>query len=214
MGQTAKRPLPTSNASLHEIPPFRCRRRQLGRGVVRFRFRRRTEPGYVDLGKLVPAAKGEYVEVNLSAAMLQFAAKLASHQEPEAAALIANLKHVRVNVVSLDDSNREGAIKHIEGIRRKLEADGWTQMVTVREKNDGSNVDVHVKQRGDDAIDGLVVTVIDDKGQAVLVNIVGNISADQIAKVAENLNIEPLHGMRVKLKHKAHGKDKDADDEV
>ena len=174
-----------------------------------------SEPGYVDLGKLMPAAKGDYVEVNLSAAMLKFAAKLASRQEPEAAALIGNLKRVRVNVVGLDDSNREDAIKHIESLRRKLEADGWTQMVTVREKNDGSNVDVHVKQRGDDVIDGLVVTVIDDKGEAVLVNIVGNISAHQIAKVAENLNIEPLQHVRVKMnkKHKAEKADQD-DEEV
>jgi hypothetical protein len=176
-------------------------------------FAAESEPGFVDLGKLMPAAKGDYVEVNLSAAMLKFAAKLASRQEPEAAALIGNLKRVRVNVVSLDDSNREGAIKHIEGIRRKLEGDGWTQMVTVREKNDGSNVDVHVKQRGDEVIEGLVVTVIDDKGEAVLVNIVGNISADQIAKVAENLNIEPLQHVRVKMnkKHKAEKADKDDD---
>jgi len=173
-----------------------------------------SEPGYVDLGKLVPAAKGDYVEVNLSTAMLKFAAKLASRQEPEAAALIGNLKRVRVNVVSLDDSNRQGAVEHIEGIRRKLEAQGWTQMVTVREKNDRSNVDVHVKQRDEDVIEGLVVTVIDDKGEAVLVNIVGNISADQIAKVAENLDIEPLRHVRVKMnKHKGDKADKD-DDEV
>lgn len=176
-------------------------------------FAAETEPGYVDLGKLMPAAKGDYVEVNLSAAMLKFAAKLASRQEPEAAALIGNLKRVRVNVVSLDDTNRADAIKHIEGIRRKLEADGWTQMVTVREKNDGSNVDVHVKQRGDEVIDGLVVTVIDDKGEAVLVNIVGNISADQIAKVAENLDIEPLRHVRVKMNKHKHGKDDDKDDD-
>lgn len=174
-----------------------------------------SEPGYVDLGKLMPAAKGEYVEVNLSAGMLKFVSKLAARQEPEAAALIGNLKRVRVNVVSLDDSNRQGAIDHIEGIRRKLEGQGWTQMVTVRERDDRSNVDVHVKQRGDDIIEGLVVTVIDDKGEAVLVNIVGNISADQIAKVAENLDIEPLRHVRVKMnkKHKADKADKD-DEEV
>jgi len=160
------------------------------------------EPGFVDLGKLMPAAKGEFVEVNLSPGMLKFAARMAARQEPETAELLGNLKRVRVNVVSLDDSNRAGAIEHIEGIRRKLEADGWTQMVTVREKNEGDNVDVHVKQRGDDIIEGLVVTVIDRQGQAVLVNIVGNISADQIAKVAESLDIEPLKHVRVKMKHK------------
>jgi Skp family chaperone for outer membrane proteins len=176
-------------------------------------FGAESEPGYIDLGKLVPAAKGEFVEVNLSAGMLKFAAKLAARQEPEAAALIANLRHVRVNVVSLDDSNRQGTIDHIESIRSKLAAQGWTQMVTVREKGEQSNVDVHVKQRSEDVIDGLVITVIDKRGEAVLVNIVGNISADQISQVASNLNIEPLQHVRVKMKHKA-GKDEDADDEV
>jgi hypothetical protein len=174
-------------------------------------FAAESDPGYVDLGKLAPAAKGEYVEVNLSTAMLKFAAKLAARQEPEAAALIANLKHVRVNVVSLDESNRQGAVEHIEGIRRKLADQGWTQMVTVREKGDRSNVDVHVKQRTEDVIDGLVITVIDQKGEAVLVNIVGNISAEQIAQVADNLDLEPLRHVRVMMNHKHDGK---ADDDV
>ena len=172
-----------------------------------------TEAGYIDVGQLMPSSKGEFVEVNLSPAMLKFAAKIASRQEPEAAELIGNLKRVRVNVVSLDDSNRKSAVDQIDGIRRKLEAQGWTQMVSVREKDEGDNVDVHVKQSGDDVIQGLVVTVIDHKGEAVIVNIVGNISADQLGKMAENLNIEPLKHVRFKMKHKHHDHDKDKDDD-
>ncbi|MES1168271.1 MAG: hypothetical protein ABUL61_03780, partial [Oleiharenicola lentus] len=60
----------------------------------------------------------------------------------------------------------------------------------------------------------LVVTVIDHKGEAVIVNIVGNITAEQIAKVGRELDIEPLHGIKVKLKkHKHHDKDEDKDDD-
>ena len=169
------------------------------------------EPGYIDIGQLMASAKGKFVEVNLSTNMLKFAAKLAARQEPEAAELIGNLKRIRVNVVSLDDTNRKDAVAQIESIRRKLEAQGWTQMVTVREQEGGDNVDIHVKQHGDDTIEGLVVTVIDHKGEAVFVNIVGNINADQISKVAENLNIEPLKQIRVKMKHeKAKNKDDEA----
>ena len=43
------------------------------------------------------------------------------------------------------------------------------------------NVAVFAKVRDEENIDGLVVTVIDRKGEAVFVNIVGNISADKIA---------------------------------
>ncbi len=169
------------------------------------------EPGYVDVGQLMASAKGKFVEVNLSTGMLKFASKLAARQEPEAAELIGNLKRVRVNVVSMDDSNRKDTIAQINSIRQKLEGLGWTQMVTVREQEGGDNVDIHVKQRGDDVIEGLVVTVIDHKGEAVFVNIVGSINADQIAKVAENLDIEPLKHLRVKIKHE---KAKHNDDEA
>jgi Skp family chaperone for outer membrane proteins len=160
-----------------------------------------SEPGYVDVGQLMASAKGKFVEVNLSTGMLKFAAKLAARQEPEAAELIGNLKRIRVNVVSLDDSNRKDAVAQIDSIRQKLESQGWTQMVSVREQEGGDNVDIHVKQHGDDVIEGLVVTVIDHKGEAVVVNIVGSLNADQIAKVAEHLNIEPLKQLRVKIKH-------------
>jgi hypothetical protein len=167
------------------------------------------EPGFVDIGKLMPSAQGKFVEINLSSGMLKFAARIASHQEPETAELLAGLKRIRVNVVGLDEANRAGTIEKIEGIRRNLETQGWTQMVTVREKENGDNVDIHVKQHGDDAIDGLVVTVIDHNGEAVFVNIVGNINADQLAKIAEKFDIEPLRHVHMKMEEKAKDKGKD-----
>ncbi len=166
------------------------------------------ESGFVDIGQLVPSANGQFVEVNLSQGMLKFAAKIAAHQEPEAAELIGNLKRIRINVIGMDDSNRADTITKIESIRRKLESQGWTQMVTVHDQNGGDNVDVHVKQRGDDSIDGLVVTVLDKKGEAVFVNIVGNISADQLAIIADKFDIGQLKRIHLKSGHKA--KDKEA----
>jgi hypothetical protein len=161
------------------------------------------EPGFVDLGQFAPSEKGQFVEVNLSPGLLKFAAKIAAVKEPEAAALLGNLRRVRVNVVSLDDKNRAGTVEQINAIRRKLATQGWTQIVTVREKEGGDNVDVHVKQNADDSIDGIVVTVIDKKGEAVFVNIVGNITADQLGVIAEKFDIDPLRKVHSKLEHKA-----------
>jgi hypothetical protein len=165
------------------------------------------EAGIIDIGPLTPSAKGQFVEVNLSQAMLKFAAKLAARREPEAAELIRNLKSIRVNVVGLDDSNRAATVGQIELLRRKLEAQGWVKIVTVREK-DGDNVDIHVKQHGEEAINGLVVTVMDKKGEVVFVNVVGDINADQIGKIAEKFGIDPLRKLPAKLEPK--NKDKDA----
>ena len=160
-----------------------------------------TEAGAIDIGQLMPSAKGQFVEINLSTALLKFAARIAARQEPETAELIRGLKSIRVNVVGMDDTNRAGTIEKIEAVRQKLEAQGWTKMVTVREKEGGDNVDIHVKQHGEDAIDGLVITVIDKKGEAVFVNIVGNINADQLGKIADKFDIEPLRKMHLKIDH-------------
>jgi Domain of unknown function (DUF4252) len=54
-------------------------------------------------------------------------------------------------------------------------------------------VAVYVKTRGEEAIEGLVVTVLDgNKKEAVFVNLVGDIRPDQVAAVGKALNIDPL----------------------
>ena len=157
------------------------------------------EPGYVDIGELVPSTNGQFVEVNLSPALLKFASRVAKHHEPDAAELVGDIKHVRVNVVGLDDTNRAATVEKIEAVRAKLEKQGWTKMVTVRERDGGDNVGIYAKMRSDDTIDGLVVTVIDGKGEAVFVNIVGTINPDKIAALAEKYDIEPLRHVKVKV---------------
>ena len=155
------------------------------------------EPGFVEFAAFMPSAKGELVEVNVTPALIKFATRIAKTQEPEIAELLGNLKSIRVNVVRVDDANRADTFGKIDGVRRQLEDAGWNKLVTVREQNGGDNVDVHVKQLSDDVIQGLVVTVIKKNGEAVFVNIVGNISADKISQVAEKFEIEPLRKLKV-----------------
>lgn len=155
--------------------------------------------GFVDFGKFTAASGREFVEVNLQSGLLKFAAKIAATEEPEAAELLRNITHVRVNVVGMDDSNRDGTVERVEMIRADLEKRGWEKIVTVREGGDkaGDDVAIYMKSKGEDAIEGIVVTVIDKKGEAVLVNIVGNIRADQIAKLADQLDIKPLRKIKL-----------------
>jgi hypothetical protein len=161
------------------------------------------EPGYVDVGQLLPSTKGQFVEVNLSPALLKFAARIAKHHEPDAAEIVGDIKRIRVNVVGLDDSNRAETIQKIEAVRSQLESQGWSRMVTVREGERGDDVAIFAKMKGDDSIEGLVVTVIDRKGEAVFVNIVGNINPDKLAALAEKYDIEPLRRVKVKVSAKS-----------
>ena len=157
-----------------------------------------TQPaGYVDFGKLSDSADGDSVEINIKGALLSFAAKVAEKSEPKASELLKNLQQVRVNVLKLNEKNREQIAERAKAIRAQLTTDKWEQIVSVQDKKE--DVGVYVKMSAE-AIQGLVVTVIDGAKEAVFVNIVGDIRADQLAEVADQLNIEPLKKMTGKLK--------------
>jgi hypothetical protein len=160
------------------------------------------EPGFVDIGSFAPSGKGQFVEVNLSPALLKFAARIAKSHEPDAAEIVGDIKRIRINVVGLDDANRDATIERIEAVRAKLESQGWTRMVTVREGEKGDDVAIFAKVRADEALDGIVVTVFNRTGEAVFVNVVGTINPDKIAALAEKYDIEPLRHVKVKAEVK------------
>jgi hypothetical protein len=118
------------------------------------------------------------------------AARLTAKDEPEVTDLLKGIESVRVNVIGLDDGNRAEIETRIKGIRSQLETKGWERIVTVKEKD--QDVGIYVKTRGQEAVAGLVVTVIDGGKQAVLVNIVGDIRPEKLAELGEKLNIDPL----------------------
>jgi hypothetical protein len=154
-------------------------------------------PGYFDFGKFAPSGEGKFVEIDLPQGLIRFTAKLASKDEPQAAEVLGNLKHVRVNVVELGDANRDEIIGRVKSVRKELESQGWSQVVNVREQPKGDDVQVFAKMRGEEAIEGLVVTVISGQKEAVLVNVVGDIKPEQIATLAERFDIEPLKHVRI-----------------
>jgi len=153
--------------------------------------------GYVDFGKIAPSGEGKFVEVDLPEGLIKFAAKFASKEEPQAAEVLNNLKHVRVNVVELGDANRDEVVGRVQKLRQELVAQGWSQVVNVREQPKGDDVQIFAKMRGEEALEGMVVTVVSGGQQVVLVNIVGDIKPDQIATLAERFNIEPLKKIKV-----------------
>ena|ERR1041384_1495297 len=147
-------------------------------------------PGYVDFGKFPETTGNQFVEVQINSNLIAMITKLAKSHEPEVADALNGLKRVRVNVIGLTDENRAEIEKKVKDIRKQLGAGGWEQIVTAQNKDD--DVAVYVKTRGSDAIEGLVVTVLQAKREAVLVNIVGDIKPEKLSLVGERFNIEPL----------------------
>lgn len=148
-------------------------------------------PGYVDFGQIPPPGNGgEFVEVNVKSNLIAMVARLAEKADPEAAQLLRGLQHVRVNVIGLNQDSRPDIEKRIKAIRSDLVAKGWESVVTVQKDNE--DISISLKTRGQEAIEGLVITVLHGSREAILVNIVGNIRPEKVAAVGERLNIEPL----------------------
>jgi hypothetical protein len=154
------------------------------------------EPGYVDFGRITGPAKGDFVEVSLGKGMLKLAGVIANCADPEVGGIVGGLSGVRINVVGLDDTNRDATLETIQNLRRDLPNQGWEKIVTARGQK-SEDVAVYVKQQDGELIEGVVVTVIDErKEEAVLVNIVGRIKVEQLAAVGDHLKIAHLRGAR------------------
>lgn len=153
-------------------------------------------PGYVDFGAFTPAAGQQFVEVEVDGALLKLASMFADKKDPEIGKIVSNLERVRVNVIGLSEETRQSTTDRVRSIRESLRSQGWKRVVTVQEQN-GEDVGVYLKQDAEDAIQGIVVTVISGGKEAVLVNIVGHVQLEQIAAVGERLNLAPLRELNL-----------------
>jgi hypothetical protein len=147
--------------------------------------------GIVDFGKLMaPTSGGEFVEVNVSSNVISLISRLAKDNEPEIKDVIAGLQQVRVNVVGLDDGNRDQMKERVKSVRGQLDGQGWERVVTAQEKDE--DVAIFIKTKGSESVQGIVVTVISGDKEAVLVNVVGDIQPDKLALIGQKFNIDPL----------------------
>jgi Domain of unknown function (DUF4252) len=163
-------------------------------------------PGYVDFGKFTPPGDGgQFVEVQISSNLLALTGQVLEKQQPDAAKLLRSVQSVHVNVLGLTDENRAEVTARVRQIRHDLAHQGWEQNVMVQEK-DGQDVGIYTKTRGGEALAGLVITVIEPKGEVVLINIVGDIRPEQVAALGEKLNVKPLKEIGAALKDAAPAK--------
>ena len=149
-----------------------------------------SDPGYVDFGKFSPASEGEFVEVRINSSLIAMASRLAEKVEPQVTDALRGLKQVQVNVIGLTEENRAEVLKRVEGVRQQLEGTQWERVVTAQQRD--QDVRVYMKTRGSEAVEGLVVTVLEGKRHAVLLNVERHKRPEKHALIAERFHLEPL----------------------
>jgi hypothetical protein len=148
-------------------------------------------PGQVDFGTFTPPGSGgEFVEVNVTSSIISLAAHFLEKNEPEIAKVLNGLQLVHVNVIGVNDENKEDLENKAQKIRKQLDGHGWERVVMAQQQE--QHVAVYLKTENKDTVQGIVVTVMDGGKQAVFVNVVGNIKPEQLSLIGERLNIEPL----------------------
>jgi hypothetical protein len=147
-------------------------------------------PGLVSFGKFTKPTNGELVEINLNSDTIGLALQLAGDGQPDLTDVLRGLHSLRVHVVGLDNQNREEVTARIQALRGELGALGWQQVVSVQEKKE--DVGIYLKTRGREAIEGLVVTVLDGRKEAVFINIAGDLKIDKLGALANKFNLGAL----------------------
>ena len=108
--------------------------------------------------------------------------------DPHTSEIISKLKAVRVNIYDIAGNDRP-ALDLIAKVSKEIQEKNWMPIISVNE--DDEKVRIFTKVT-DDIMDGLVVMVVENNhdGEAVFINIVGEIDPEQLNAVTDSLNID------------------------
>lgn len=137
------------------------------------------------------AKASQTVDVNLDERLMRLASRVFSDKdedEREVKKLIAGLKGIYVKSYEFETEGQYAAAD-VETIRTQLRAPGWTRLVNVTSKKEGM-VEVYLLFNGD-LINGLAVLHTDEK-ELTVVNIVGPVDLDKLAKLEGQLGVPDL----------------------
>lgn len=147
--------------------------------------------GQIDFGDLSSHYGEPKVEINLSASLMKMIGSFANEDDPEVANILSNLESIKVRVYNLN-GELEKANSTIDRVSSELKSDNWETLVTVNDNEENQKVRIFSASTND-VIDGVVVMVVSpekDGGEAVFINIVGEIDPEQIGKVTETLDVD------------------------
>ena len=137
------------------------------------------------------AKASQTVDVSLDERLMRIAAKFLSEQdaeEKEIKKLVANLKGIYVKSFEFDTDGQYVAAD-VEAIRTQLRGPGWSRLVNVTSKKEGS-IDVYLLLNGE-TIGGLAVLHTDSK-ELTVVNIVGPVDLNKLARLEGQFGVPDL----------------------
>ncbi len=143
--------------------------------------------GAFDFDEIPGIDEAPIAAVDISPVMLGFIRAALAGVEPETAAMLQDLRSIRLRVYNASDNTREFS-NFIDNLTEELEDGNWQQVMMVQDET--ANVRVHM-QMTESEVSGMTVMLIDGS-EAVFINIDGSISAENLGKVMAAMQ---AHGM-------------------
>jgi hypothetical protein len=151
-------------------------------------------PGYVPLGPTAEWFRGEaQVEVNIAGALLGLVSEAARGDDPEFADLLEKLVAVQVRAYEQRRTDFGGVSGEVEAWTDRLEAEGWSTVLSVRE--DAEHVEMLVRASEAGILGMMVMAVSPEDGESVFVNIVGEIDPAEIGRIGRRFRIRSLENL-------------------
>jgi hypothetical protein len=154
------------------------------------------EPGYFDLGDLSSLESSTGVtEIILEEDLLSVLATISNEKDPNIMAILHGLKLVKANVYKVNDGNMDELKDRVNEIDSRILNSDWKRIVRTRSSEEIANV--YIRLNDNKQIVGLVVTSVEQGGDAAFVNIVGNIDLATIGKLGKKFHIpslDSIHG--------------------
>jgi hypothetical protein len=137
------------------------------------------------------AKASQSVDVNIDEKLIRIALKVFSDQDPEERKVkdvVAGIKGIYVKSFEFENEGQYTAAD-METIRAQLRGPGWTRLVNVMSKKEG-NLEVYLLMNGE-MVGGLAV-LSSDVRELVVVNIVGPVDLEKLAKLEGQFGIPEL----------------------
>ena len=149
------------------------------------------DPGRLQLSTLdqLEQRAEQTLNITMDGKLLQLALRFLSDKKPNEAKIkeaVAGIKGIYVKRFEFDQDNLFTATD-VEPIRSQLRSPLWSQLVEVRSKKEGQNIDVFTMIDGG-KVNGVAIIAL-DRRQVTVVNIVGPVDVDKLAELRGNFGI-------------------------
>jgi len=145
----------------------------------------RGNAGVADLGSLGLADTDRVLTLSLGPALLRFAAGNLE-DDPQTQELLRGLEGVRIRIYEIDGDASRVAYR-MERMSGKLQEAGWEPVLLLRSDHEQAHM---LLKMSDHEICGMTVLVSDGESEAVVINLMGEISPRQFSTAMVALDVD------------------------